>query len=229
MGHKVFVSYKYYDTSVKLLDGYYRGTPRDYVDYLQDHHFSGDDLNKAENDNEDLSDFADETIRTKLKEKIWDSSITLVLISPNMVDPGSERKQWIPWEVSYSLRTAKRAGTRSQPNAVIAIVLPDLWGSYEYFISNKTLIDEDGTTHNVEEISTYKTFQIIGNNMFNQYLPDYSIIQGQKVYSGDCSYIMAVKWKDFIENIEFYQEKAFQLRDNIIQYDIQKEVLEDGK
>ncbi|AXX64466.1 hypothetical protein DS830_02840 [Bombilactobacillus bombi] len=54
MGHKVFVSYKYKDGNVASLEGYDKGTVRDYVDYLQDNKFSGDDLNKAENDEEDL-------------------------------------------------------------------------------------------------------------------------------------------------------------------------------
>ena len=83
MGKKIFVSYKYADDDVAFLDDYnYLGlysTARNYVDYLQDKKFSGDDLNKAENDDEDLSQFKDDTIKSKLRNKIWDSSITLVL------------------------------------------------------------------------------------------------------------------------------------------------------
>ncbi|GGI64182.1 hypothetical protein [Limosilactobacillus caviae] len=69
MGCKIFVSYKYADNSVKNLPGYSKGIVRDYVSYLQENRFSGDDLNKVESDNEDLSDFKTDTIRSKLKEK----------------------------------------------------------------------------------------------------------------------------------------------------------------
>ncbi|NHL84370.1 TIR domain-containing protein [Lactobacillus helveticus] len=132
MGTKIFVSYKYADNDVAFLDEYNYGlysTARNYVDYLQNKKFSGDDLNKAESDDEDLSRFKNDTIKSKLRDKIWDSSITLVLISPKMKDYGKpEEDQWIPWEVAYSLRTETRNSQRSLPNGMIAIVLPDQSG-----------------------------------------------------------------------------------------------------
>ena len=63
MGRKVFVSYKYKYNRVAPLNGYHKHTVRDYVDYLQDHKYSGDDYNKAENNNENLSDFKKDTIK----------------------------------------------------------------------------------------------------------------------------------------------------------------------
>lgn len=224
MGKKVFVSYKYKDNTVARLDGYTHGTARDYVDYLQDHKFSGDDLNKAEDDNEDLSDFADDTIKSKLREKIWDSSVTLVLISPNMMDFfKDESKQWIPWEVAYSLRTETRRSHRSLPNGMLAIVLPDSTGNYDYFITHKTLTDDDGKEHDVRLLQTYSTFKIIRDNMFNQKDPDTSIMQGYTVYSGECSYIITVSWEDFIEDPDTYLDRATDLKDNKIEdYELHK-------
>lgn len=226
MGHKVFVSYKYKDSDVAPLEGYSKETARDYVDYLQDNKFSGDDLNKAENDDEDLSVFKDETIRTKLKDKIWDSSVTLVLISPNMVERfKAEKNQWIPWEVSYSLRTQTKANSRSLPNALIAVTLPDRFNSYKYFITHWTYTDENSKKEkNVTTIHFDQTFQIIHKNMFNQKNPITEEINGETVYFGAYSYMIAVKWEDFISNIDSYINRALVLRDKISEYNPCKEI-----
>lgn len=229
MGKKIFVSYKYKDNNVALLNNYNEfglySTARNYVDYLQDHKFSGDDLNKAENDNEDLSLFKDETIKSKLRDKIWDSSITLVLISPNMVNKiKKESDQWIPWEVAYSLRTETRNNSHSLPNGMIAVVLPDRDESYSYFITHETLVDSNGDENKVRTLHTNNTFQIIGNNMFNQKHPNISIMQGHTVYFGESSYIITVSWKDFIDDTDTYIDRATDLRENRINdYDLHKQ------
>lgn len=218
MGHKIFVSYKYADENVQPLAGY-KSSARGYVDYLQDIKFSGDDLNKAEKDDEDLSEFKEDTIKSKLKDKIWDSSVTIILVSPNMVDPSKpEENQWIPWEVSYSLKNITRVDSRSKINGMLAVVLPDSYGSYDYFIKNLVLTDNRGKRNSVKEIRSGNTFKIISDNMFNQLNPDIEIMEGHKVYHGESSYIKTIKWSDFIDKTDDYIEKAISIRDNCSEY-----------
>lgn len=138
MGHKVFVSYKYKDYDVKKMSNVTQPTwPCDYVDYIQNNVLSSKDVYKGENSDEDISSWSEERIWSHLKDKIYDSSITIVLISPNMREPGKwQKSQWIPWEIAYSLRETIRNDRTSHNNAMLAVILPDEKGSYDYYDKN---------------------------------------------------------------------------------------------
>ena len=85
MGHKIFVSYKYNDSNVqKITNSYWNNdTARDYVDKLQDYFENTDDIFKGEDNGEDLSKLSDDAIWEQLKDRIFDSTLTIVLISAN--------------------------------------------------------------------------------------------------------------------------------------------------
>lgn len=160
---KIFVSYKYADSNVQYFNG--GNTPRYYVNYLEENHVSGNDIFKGERDNESLAEFKDETIRTHLKDKIRDSSVTIVLISPNMLDLlKNEKDQWIPWEISYSLKKLDGKGE----NGIVAVVLPDFNGSYNYFINYYTETLTNYESCNFRSLSLNRTFKIIQSNSFNK-------------------------------------------------------------
>lgn len=223
-GKKIFISYKYSDHMVAKLESSRTGTARDYVDWLQENRISGDDINKGEKDGEDLSQFSDDTIWTKLKEKIWDSSITIVLISKGMVESGvDEKDQWIPWEISYSLRTEKRNQKKSNPNAVLAVVLPDENNSYDYFLED-TYYVEGGAIHPLTNVHTENTFKIISNNMFNKKEPNVKYIDGERIYIGNCGYIEHVKWDEFVSHVDFYLDIARDIKKREEDYLIKKEI-----
>lgn len=89
MGKKIFVSYKYHDSNVKALisDGE-NTTVRSYVTYIENHILSkSDNIYKGEHDDKDLSDRSEEYIWSELKDKMYDFSVTIVMIFPNVKEP----------------------------------------------------------------------------------------------------------------------------------------------
>lgn len=220
MGHKIFISYKYSDTSVKHLERtpWYESTKvRHYVDELQDKLEEDDHINKGELDGEDLSNFKDSTVESKLRNKIFDSSITIVLISPNMKELNkSEDEQWIPWEVSYSLRETTRNDRTSRRNGILAVVLPDINGGYDYMLEPKMCCQSGCTLWH-----TNKLFKVLRANMFNQIEKTYSNCNiGDNVYRGYVSYIHMVRWDSFINNISFWINEVKKIQDKKDEYDI---------
>lgn len=228
MGRNVFVSYKYGDTMVPNLNkrevsinifndiiSIPRATRvRDYVDQLQEILEKEDNINLGEKDGESLSEFKNSTIQTTLKNKIFRSSITIVMISKGMIDKWKhERVQWMPWEISYSLRNVVRSDKTSRSNAVLCLVLPDENNSYDWYFSFDP--ECNCTNHN-----TSLVFKIIRDNMFNKKQPDKTICKGNFVYSGDYSYIPNVKWHKFQESPNVYLDKAIEIRDKINLYDV---------
>ena len=182
MGHKIFVSYKYADDNVKNLKLFENSTVRDYVDELENKIDNSNHIFKGESDGEDLSNLSEDAIWEKLKDRIYDSTLTIVFISPNMKEDGLEdREQWIPWEISYSLRETKRkneAGQEitSKTNAMMAVVLPDSNNSYNYYLEDHTCCFSFCRTH-----YTGKLFKIIRENKLGGYAWDTS---AQSVNSG---------------------------------------------
>lgn len=216
MGHKIFISYKYGDTSVQHLSrnrSWEITKVRDYVDELQELLSEEDHINKGEKDGEDLSNFKDSTIESKLRKKIFDSSVTIVLISPNMKDWWkSEEDQWIPWEISYSLRVVPTQSSTSRCNGIIAVVLPDRNGRYDYMLQPRNCCTKGCTTWHTD-----KLFNILSKNMFNLKKKDdkqQECNRNEVVYHGDVSYIDMVKWCDFIKWMNYYITKAETKKEN---------------
>ncbi|MCQ2078923.1 MAG: TIR domain-containing protein [archaeon] len=193
MGRNYFVSYKYHDRNVRQIGHIVNTTARDYVDLLT-RELSDTELNyRGEKDGDDLTEYAPEYIQKTLSDRIFYTSVTIVLVSAGMKVPNlHEDKQWIPWEIAYSLRNKSRTTGTSYMNAVLAVALPDKQGRYEYAMR---------TSNGVTVVNTKNLFQIINRNMFN----------GR---DGKSSYICLCKWDNFIRKPEYYLDIALQNRSN---------------
>lgn len=222
MGRKIFISYKYADNQVQNLPMQSNSTVRDYVDVLEKLIDTSDHIYKAESSGEDLSNLQEETIWSKLRDRIFDSTLTLIMISPNMREKRKQdRDQWIPWEVSFSLRTQTRktqSGNTytSNPNALLAVVLPDIYGSYEYFLQSKNCCQSG-----CRLLKTDTLFEIIRNNMFNNATCSKRICNtGSTIWSGSASYIASVKWCDFLKDMDTYINESYDRQKHLDDYDI---------
>ncbi|MDX8338830.1 TIR domain-containing protein [Draconibacterium sp. IB214405] len=223
MGRKIFVSYKYRDNNVYPLNYNYGTTVRSYVDKLEEYFDSTDNIYKGESDNEDLSQLSENAIWERLKNRIFDSTITIVMISPDMKEPGRyDKSQWIPWEISYSLKEMIRNDRTSRSNAILAIVLPDRNNSYEYFLQLNRCNNCSCTTY-----LTNTLFGILSNNMFNQKEKiRFNCETGNhgNIYTGEYSYIKTVKWEDFANYPNAQINAAVAIKENIDDYNVVKEV-----
>lgn len=228
---KIFVSYKYKDPDVCIApvseyipgkDTGYLYTPRHYVDKIMDT-VGREHIYKGEKGDEGMDDLSDDTIYSKLKQKIFDSSVTIVLISPNMwVKAEPERDQWIPKEIAYSLRSSKSIGGRtSTTNAMLAVILPDANESYDYAVSNHYCKYCNSTIWHTE-----RYFYLIRSNMFNKNnknLKNCSACSMSDIHSGnDHSYMYPVRWDRFIRGYGSYINFVLSLKKREEEFDLKR-------
>ncbi len=103
MGHRVFVSYKYSDAV---------NTREEIRKKLGDEgqYYNGEKGFVALNN-------ADSTIKEYLKEMIFGTSVTVVIISPQVVF-----SEWVDWEIRYSLRQQSRFDSTSFRNGIVCVI-----------------------------------------------------------------------------------------------------------
>ena len=223
MEHKIFASYKFTDDQVANLAGQSNSIVRDYVDELAKLLTTSTHIYKGEYSNEAI---LEETVWEKLRNRILDSTMTIILISPGMIVPEvEEQDQWIPWEVSFSLRTTERKRPNGETytggsNAMLAIVLPDTTGSYDYYLQRSTCCEKGCTIYH-----NHRIFAIMRDNMFNRKSEDKRICDVRStIWRGEHSYIRSIRWDDFIENLEPHLTAAYERQKNIKDYEIHIEV-----
>lgn len=178
MAHKTFISYKYSD-SKELRDRIIRAMGEDAKYYNGENQFS-----------DDLSDESANKIKEYLKDMIWGTSVTIVIISPNV-----KKSNWIEWEIDYSLRKVTRDGRTSQPNGIVIVVANDGWNgtswAYDYGYRLKPSVLFDRLNRLLHSRKPYMHF-------------DY----GWETY-GDTSYAITVDENTFLSNPNYYVNRAY--------------------
>ncbi len=192
MAHKTFISYKY--TDVVENKGYYNLRDR-IIRAL------GDDANYYKGENSaspNLNDLKTSTIRKKLSDMIYDTSVLIVILSPNMT-----QSEWMEWELNYALRNQTRNDRTSHPNGVIAVVQKQ--ETYNYFSDGYYwLKDWQGNW----DLS--KTFSLIKSNQNNKMI--------SAPYYLSENYIDIITEEAFMRNPSKYIEAAYLKSQNIDYY-----------
>ena len=192
MAHKTFISYKYSEA-------------RDLRDRIIE--ALGDDATyyKGEtSDSPDLTDTSTENIKKNLKDMMYDTSVTIVIISPNM-----KKSKWIDWEIEYCLKNITRKNRTSHTNGVVGVIMK-YNGGYGWFKSSNQ--NEDGCLSISYEEA--KVYDIINNNRFNQNPKIYSCTKCKTVNSLTGSYIAYVTEDDFLANPNKYINNAYDKSEN---------------
>lgn len=201
MPHKTFISYKYSEAR-RLRDDIINKLGPD-AKYYQG----------ETSESPDLTDYTTETIREHLKDMIFDSTVTIVIISPNMI-----KSKWIDWEIEYSLREYSRNGRKSKSNGVVGVVMK-VNGGYSWLRSTIPHSDGHSSIRNDES----KLYKIINDNRFNENPRVYQCSKCKTVDALTGSYISIVTEDEFLDDPVKYIENAYDKCQRINKYTISKE------
>ena len=196
MAHKTFISYKYSDA---------RWLREAIIDALQDDaaYYRGED-----GFSEDLSGYTAETIKEHLKNIIYDTSVTILILSPEML-----QSEWIPWEIEYSLKDVKRGDRCSHSNGIVGVIMR-VDGGYSWI--KTTYQKPDGCI-----VSTYddaKVPPIVAKNRCNQIPRVYVCDDCKSINELNGSYIAYVTEEEFLRDPIPYIENAFEKSQRLDNY-----------
>lgn len=200
MARKTFISYKYSEAQ-PLRD--------DIIEELGDdaQYYQGET-----SDSPDLTDTTTENIKKNLRDMIYGTSVTIVIVSPNMT-----KSKWIDWEIEYSLKETTRNDRTSRTNGVVGVIMK-YNGGYGWI--EKSEKGEDGCSYRV--IDDDKLYSIISKNRFNLKNPKYSCDKCKTVNRLTGSYISLVNEDDFLKDPNKYIENAFDKSEEIDNFNITK-------
>ena len=187
MARKTFISYKFSEAQ-DLRDEILENLGDDAT------YYQGETSESA-----DLTDTSTENIKESLKDMMFNTSVTIVIISPNI-----KQSKWIDWEIEYCLKRITRNERTSQTNGIVAVI-QKVNGEYDWFktINSKT----DGCMYS--SYSEHLVYDIISENRYNQNPKVYSCDTCQSINALTGSYVSYVREEDFLNNPQWYIENAY--------------------
>ena len=201
MAHKTFISYKYSEAR-GLRDKIIQALGKDAS------YYKGETSNSP-----DLTDTSTENIKKHLTDMMYDTSVSIVIISPHM-----KESRWIDWEIEYCLKNIPRKGRTSHTNGIVGVIMK-CNGGYDWF--KNTRKNQDGCSS-----SSYKeelVYDIINKNRFNQNPKEYSCVKCRTVDALTGSYIAYIEEELFLKNPRKYIDNAYNKSENdAAGYDIVK-------
>ncbi len=176
MPRKTFISYKYSE-SQDLRDKIINSLGED-ASYYQG----------ETSDSADLTDLKTNTIKKKLTDMMFDTSVLILIISPNM-----KKSKWIDWEIEYCIQNNTRKDRTSQTNGVVAII-KKVNGGYDWFKSNGQNADCCASS----SYSEHLVYDIIKSNRYNQIPKIYSCNSCQTINAMPGSFLTYVEEETFL-------------------------------
>ena len=201
MARKTFISYKYSEAR-KLRDDIIEALGKDATYYQGE-----------TSDSPDLTDVSTGTIKGKLTDMMYSTSVTIVIISPNFT-----KSKWIDWEIEYCLKEISRQGRTSKTNGVVGVIQKSN-GGYDWLVtkSKKT----DGCT--VRKIDDSKLYPIIKKNRYRREGQGYACVNCKTYSQLDGSYISLTDESNFLKDPDRYIENAYQKSENYEEFDLAKQ------
>ena len=192
MAYKTFISYKYSE-SCDLRDKIIKALGEDAMYYQGE-----------TSDSPDLSNTTTQNIRKVLSDMMYNTSVTIVIISPQMIE-----SKWIDWEIEYCLKNITRKDRTSHTNGVVAVI-KKIDGGYSWFKHHKKEADGCTSIYYSEDL----VYSIIKNNRYNQNPKKYSCPICKSVDPLTGSYIAYVTEDDFLNDPQRYLDNAYDKSEN---------------
>ena len=162
----------------------------------------------------DLGDTTTENIKENLKNMMFGTSVTIVIISPNMT-----QSKWIDWEIAYTLKCNKRGQTTSGTNGIVGVIMK-VNGDYNWLVSFHQ--NQDGCTYRYSDKT--KMYDIINGNRLNNITPDKYTCETCQLFDGlNGSYLSLITEDEFLTDPSKYIENAYDKSQTLDDFKLQRE------